>query len=211
MSIAVLGSAVVDLPMVYDHMPVDGETARVAKGYMMVGGKGVNQALQLAHLGEDVTLLTALGNDPLGEWMKRNLSQPHLLLKIVAQSASTAYAVPVQLPERHFIFHVPGVNDMVTVGDLKSLEFDWDAVDTLLVQGELPWDVSLWAATQVISHGGRVVLNPAPASGLPPELLATASVVTPNDSEFSLMTGTSEDQWDDASAALFAHNVRLEV
>ncbi len=36
MSIAVLGSAVVDLPMVYDHMPVDGETARVAKGYMMV-------------------------------------------------------------------------------------------------------------------------------------------------------------------------------
>ncbi|AUW94323.1 hypothetical protein BXT84_10550 [Sulfobacillus thermotolerans] len=211
MSMVVLGSAVVDMPLAYDHMPVDGETARVTKSDMMVGGKGVNQALQLAHLGEDVTLITALGKDPLGQWMKDRLSDAHLTLRVITGSRNTAYAVPIQLPDRHFIFHVPGVNEEVSVSDLQALAYDWLSVDTLILQGELPWDVSLWAASQVVSAGGRVVLNPAPANNLPPALLALASVVTPNESEFSMMIQAPEDEWDDAAVALFAQNPRLEA
>ncbi|PSR35626.1 MAG: hypothetical protein C7B44_13235 [Sulfobacillus thermosulfidooxidans] len=211
MSMVVLGSAVVDMPLAYDHMPVDGETARVTKSDMMVGGKGVNQAIQLARLGEDVTLITVLGEDPLGQWMKNRLSEAHLTLRIITGSKNTAYAVPIQLPDRHFIFHVPGVNEEVSVSDLQALAYDWSSVDTLILQGELPWDVSLWAASQVVSAGGRVVLNPAPADNLPPALLNLATFLTPNESEFAMMTQAPENAWDDAAAALFAQNPRLEA
>ena len=51
-------------------------------------------------------------------------------------------------------------------------------------------------------HGVRVVLTPAPAQPLPPELLAVTGLLVPNEHEAAVLTGKSDPH--DAAAALLA-------
>ncbi len=63
------------------------------------------------------------------------------------------------------------------------------AADVLLVQLEIPL-VTVAAAIRIADRAGvRVVLNPAPAQPLKPELCKMISVLTPNENEAEVLTG----------------------
>jgi ribokinase len=59
----------------------------------------------------------------------------------------------------------------------------------LVINLEVPLDALTIAAQTAKSRGARVVLNPAPAQKLPPELLASADVIAPNEGEAAALTG----------------------
>ncbi len=212
MRVIVLGSTVVDMPMIIDRDPEDGETVPMSSGRMYLGGKAVNQAMQLFNLGVDVQLITALGGDPLGEWALRELEKTSLPVSLVQKrQTTTAYAVPVGIPHKHFIFHVPGINSHVTTSDLEKLDINWEGVDTIIVQGEWPWKVSLWAAQQCSRVNCQVVVNPAPAPGLPHDLLNLTHTLVGNQQELSTILGVPEFEWDQIMPHFFATYPSLSV
>ncbi len=207
----ILGSTVIDFPMIVGHDPEDGETIRAAESVMRVAGKGLNQALQLYNLGIDVRFITALGNDSLGHFALDHINKLGLSVSTIARRGATSYAVPIGLPHKHFIFHVPGINADITPADLDALNIDWKWADLLVLQGEWPWAVSLWAAKQHARFNRQTVLNPAPADGFPKALLALTTTLISNQQELSTILGTLEPNWKAAMAQLFAANPRLDV
>lgn len=61
----------------------------------------------------------------------------------------------------------------------------------LLLQLEIPLATVAAAVTAARQHGLRVVLNPAPAQELPPDLLTDLFLITPNETEAERLTGIS--------------------
>ncbi|MDU2596904.1 MAG: PfkB family carbohydrate kinase, partial [Dermabacter sp.] len=72
MSIAVVGSNMVDLISYIDRMPAEGETVEAPNFTMGCGGKGANQAVACSRLGSNVTMVTRVGNDIFAENTIRN-------------------------------------------------------------------------------------------------------------------------------------------
>ena len=69
--VAVVGSYGVGLTMRLPRVPVEGETIAGGEFSSGHGGKGSNQAVGAARLGADVTLLTAIGADSMGDGARR--------------------------------------------------------------------------------------------------------------------------------------------
>lgn len=61
-----------------------------------------------------------------------------------------------------------------------------------LAQLEIPLATVLHAFDVLLASGSTTILNPAPAAGLPSELLAATSVVVPNEHELELLGGRNK-------------------
>ena len=85
---------------------------------------------------------------------------------------------------------VPGANGEVTPEAVERALAAIDADDAVLVVClEIPLAAVVAAARAASVRGWRVVLNPAPAQQLPADLVATATVVTPNATEVEVLGG----------------------
>ena len=65
--ITVLGSFVVDLMARTPHLPAAGETVRGSRFKQGAGGKGFNQGVAAHKAGGNVSMVTKLGRDALGQ------------------------------------------------------------------------------------------------------------------------------------------------
>jgi ribokinase len=79
-------------------------------------------------------------------------------------------------------------------------------VRVLLLQLEVPLDAVIRAAQAARARGVTVILDPAPAQPLPPELYQAVDILTPNETETALLTGQAVT--DAASAARAARTLR---
>jgi ribokinase len=61
-----IGSALLDLSYLVDHMPVAGESVKASATHTLPGGKGLLQGLAARRLGAQVTLVSAVGDDERG-------------------------------------------------------------------------------------------------------------------------------------------------
>jgi ribokinase len=83
--------------------------------------------------------------------------------------------------------------------------------DVLLLQLEIPLATVEAAARIAVARHARVILNPAPAQPVPDDLLATVSMLTPNEHEVKRLTGidsTDEIALTRAAAILGERGVR---
>jgi len=108
----------------------------------------------------------------------------------------------------------PGANAGLTPKDVEAAEELIATADVVVMQLETPMDTIERAAVLACKHGGRVILNPAPAQPLSDELLGNVSILTPNESEAELLTGVKVE--DDAGAeeaarALVARGVNTVI
>ena len=77
---------------------------------------------------------------------------------------------------------------MPMLGDITNAEFAAAmGADILLLNNEVPPEVNLLAARIARKHGTRVILNPAPARVLEPELAELVWLFTPNEHERSMV------------------------
>ena len=65
--ITVVGSVNLDLVARVERLPEPGETVGGATFARVPGGKGANQAVACARLGADVTMIAAVGRDPMAD------------------------------------------------------------------------------------------------------------------------------------------------
>jgi ribokinase len=188
-AIAVIGSIVIDFPLVLPRPAVSGETLKVQSPGLNLGGKAVNQGLQALLCGVPPALIGKVGRDIFGEWARTELTRYHFDLHgISASRASTSWAVPIIEPNNQYILHVAGANAEVTAGDIAPSHPLWDQPRVLLVQGEIPAAASVRAGDLMHGQHGLVICDPAPAGSMTPELLHTADILTPNAQELAMLT-----------------------
>lgn len=188
----VVGSLVMDLSFLVPKRPEPGEVV-IATGFASFhGGKGYNQAVALARLGADVTFIGAVGDDAWGREFVASLEAERVDASrmVVIPDAPTSVAVPMVTPDGDVAFvHAPGANALLTPEAVADLP----ACDVLLLQGEVPVETSIAAARAVAPFGALVMLNPAPAHGITPELVEVAAILTPNEIEARDLAGSAGD------------------
>jgi len=178
----VVGSLVMDLSFRVPKRPEPGEVILADSFGTYRGGKGYNQAVALARLGAEVTMIGALGADAYGDEFIASLDREGIdASRMVRLTGSyTSIAVPMVTPDGDVGFvHAQGANAELRPEHCRDLP----AIDILLLQGEIPPETSLYAAEQARLSGARVMLNPAPVHHVTLEMIATADILCPNEVE----------------------------
>ncbi|WP_236241027.1 ribokinase [Streptomyces sp. CC228A] len=191
--IAVLGSANMDLVAYARRAPRLGETVRGREFRTVPGGKGANQAVAAARAGGAVSMIGAVGSDDFGARLRACLEASGVdtaLLRTADGPSGTAHIV-VDDEGGNAIVVVPGAN--AAVRDLTPADEECvAAAGALLLQLELPLDAVAAGAEAARRHGVRTILTPAPAQGLPDELLAAVDLLLPNEHEAAELTGVAD-------------------
>lgn len=202
--IVVLGSSNTDLVVRTDRMPLPGETLLGDRFMMTAGGKGANQAVAVARLGDGVTFIAKVGRDMFGDnavagYEKEGIDTRTILRDDTAPSGIALITVDAQA--ENSIVVVPGANNNLSTADVDALRDKIESAQYLLMQLETPVAVVAYAAQTARRAGVKVILNPAPAAELPAELLDGLYMITPNRTEAQMLTGIEISDWESAEQA----------
>jgi len=192
--VLVVGSINMDQIFRLDHLPRPGETMLAGDVMTVPGGKGANQAVAAARLGGQVRMIARLGADPFGRSLRGALVEVGVDVADVRDDPSAATGVALILLAEgsagggdNSIIVASGANMRVSVADLDAV--DWRDVGVLLVQLEIPLETVAEAMRRARAAGALVILDPAPSCGCPPEILALADILTPNETEAGDLAG----------------------
>jgi ribokinase len=202
--IVVVGSINLDLVVGAKRIPQVGETVVGHSFNTFFGGKGANQAVAAAKLGYPVSMVGNVGSDSFGAQLREGLN---------AVGVGTAYVNTVEGPSgvalittgshgENNIVVVPGANGRLTPSSLEKAKPIMQSAGFLLAQLEIPMETVEYLAEFAEGHGIPLMLDPAPARELSPNLLRRVSWITPNETEAKQLLGTGiEDDYQAADAA----------
>lgn len=201
--ILVIGSSNTDMTVRSATLPKPGETVLGGDFRMGPGGKGANQAVAARLLGGEVTFVCKLGRDMFGEGASKHYESCGLdTSKILWSDKPSGVAlITVDSKAENSIVVASGANTDMTVSDIDSVADIIKSSGILLLQLEIPMDAVVYAAEIAYSAGVQVVLNPAPAAALPAELLKCVSILIPNETEASAISGIDINNFETAAAA----------
>lgn len=186
--IAVVGSLNVDHFFAMERNPLPGETVLADLLMRTAGGKGANQAIGCARLGHQVWMAGCVGADADGQWLRERVRNEGVDVTDVAivPEAPTGAAYIFGASGESTIVVVPGANALLAASAVTASTAITIA-DAVLCQLEIPLDA---VQAAVVASRGLVILNPAPAQALSPELLHRVDVLVPNRLELASLTGT---------------------
>lgn len=209
--IAVVGSCNVDHVWVGQTAPSSGETLLADSYEVHPGGKGANQATAAAKMGGRVQMVGCLGRDAGGALLKGVLQKAGVgvsyLHELDGVATGTA-GIFVDAKGANSIYVGPGANRLVTA-DRVSFALTMIRPQWVLMQGETPYE----GLSEAMKHG-RLILNPAPAFEVPPEVLAQTWLITPNEHEAAILTGVhpaSDAECEAACQSLLSRGVKHVV
>lgn len=202
MTVLVIGSLNMDIVMEVAHMPAIGETVLGDEVNYFFGGKGANQAVACAKMGEAVSLVGKVGNDTFGDKLLIHMNMAQVEMSQVKREATalTGTAAIMKLPEDNAIVVLPGANQLVTPADLKDEMLA--KADVLLAQLEIPPATVLDALQRGKSKGLVTILNPAPYTDEVQGMLPYLDYITPNETEFGRMIGSKRGDYEVETAML---------
>lgn len=190
--ILVVGSANTDMVIKVDRLPKPGETVLGGRFASASGGKGANQAVSAARAGGAVTLIGRVGKDAFGDKLLAGLEADAVDVDYVVRdpnAPSGAALIFVDRNGENSIAVASGANDNLAPVDLHEAKDAFRRAEIVVLQLETPLS-TVEAAVRIAAEAGvPILLNPAPARPLPPELLKKIHLLTPNESEAKLLTG----------------------
>ena len=193
--ILVVGSSNIDLVASVDRLPSRGETVLGYRFAQSFGGKGANQAVAAARAGAEVAFLSKLGADANGRLIEQHLAAQGLSRPILLRDAEFPTGVAMILVDHsgeNQIAVVPGSNGRLTPADLRQHRELIAGARVLLLQMEIPRETVFEALRLGRECGLTTILNPAPAAPLPSDLLRLVDILTPNESEAQVLTGSAD-------------------
>ncbi len=203
--ILVFGSFVVDLTSRTQKFPIPGETVIGSSFVLGPGGKGSNQAVAAHRAGADVTLATKVGKDVFGDVAKRFYASEGMNTDLIFEDAEketgTALIMVNEKENQNMILVVSGACGNITDADIEKASDQIRSADILLVQLEINLDALEKIVRIAHESSTKVILNTAPAQHLPDELFRMIDIVTPNESEASVLTGVHVANYADARKA----------
>ncbi len=174
------------------RIPVVGETVIGSSVQTFVGGKGNNQAVTAARLGAAVELIGKVGADEFGERIISFSESAGVGCSGVVRDpeVATGVAVPVVFDDGgNSIVAVPQANMALTPDEVTARAPVIASADLLLVQFEVPMEATTRAVSIAKTAGVPIVLNIAPYSTPPDDLLPLVSVLIANETEAEALCG----------------------
>lgn len=195
-NILVVGSFVMDQIVTTDIFPRQGQTILAKTFRKAPGGKGANQAVQMARLGANVTMVGKLGHDGNGQEMLAVCREAGICTDYVCYDDTAASGCAVIILEEkenasteNRIMVIPGANMTFQPEDVAFLEETIGDYDLVVLQLEIPMEINVLVAKYAHAKGVPVMLNSAPSAPLPPELLECLAYISPNEHEAQDLTG----------------------
>ena len=201
--IVVVGSANTDMVVKAATLPLPGETLLGGTFFMNAGGKGANQAVAAARLGGNVTLIAKVGNDIFGKQTIEGLQKENINTDFVFtdDTAPSGIAlIMVNEEGENCIVVAPGANANLLQADIETVNAINEAA-IILMQLEIPLATIEAVAIMAKATNQQVIINPAPAQPLSDELLNGLFLITPNETEATLLTGVTVTNQATASKA----------
>lgn len=192
MKIVVIGSSNTDMIVQVPRIPKPGETILGGTFHTAAGGKGANQAVTAARAGGEVTFVARVGDDMFGDKAIAGFKADNINVDFVIKDPNAPSGVAeifVADDGENSIAVASGANANLSPQDVELAREAIQNADLILMQLEVPLPTVTAAAALAQEYGKPVILNPAPAQGLPDELLRQISLLTPNESEIELLTG----------------------
>ncbi|AZC12639.1 ribokinase [Microbacterium sp. ABRD28] len=190
--VAVVGSVTADLTTFSGRLPVPGETILGEDFTLVLGGKGANQAVAAGRAGAEASFIACVGSDLFHDLIVDGLTEAGVdiaHLRTVPGPTGIAH-IRVDASAQNDIVMVPLANAALSVAQIDAALGALDgSAAVLLTQLEIPAELACHALRAGRDRGMTVVLDPAPAAELPEDVWACVDVVTPNESEASLLTG----------------------
>ncbi len=176
------------------RMPALGETIAAYDFRFEHGGKGSNQAIALKRLGSDTKIIASVGKDLFGDLAVKKWEEEGIYTGLVKRSDKDTGVA--------FVFLFPDSSNAIVIARNANEDVDKETVykavetssfDVFLTVFEINPGVAI-SALKKASEKGKTVLNPAPAIRINPEDLKGITAITPNESEFKVMSGFNPDE-----------------
>lgn len=191
MKLAVVGSINMDMTVTAERIPLKGETLRGDSLHYIPGGKGANQAVAMAKLGAKVEMFGCVGDDANGTRLLENFKKVGVEtghIKVL-EGVPTGIAMITVGENDNTIIVVPGTNGKVDRDYIDRIKEELKTFDMVVLQQEIPLDTVYYVVDFCYDNQIPVVLNPAPASNVPLEVIEKVTYVTPNEHEAVLIFG----------------------
>lgn len=166
--------------------PRPGETLIGTSLATYVGGKGFNQAVAASRAGAKTAMVGRLGRDGFGAEFRGFLDNERIDATHVVIDAEhgTGVGLPVvETNAENSIIVVPRANLAVSTDDINAARSTIENASVLLLQLELNSEPTTYAARIAHEAGTKVILNPAPLTTPPLEMMPYVDILVPNEGE----------------------------
>ena len=181
----VVGSLNFDTIYMQDRLPCRGETFFARSVSTAPGGKGANQAVQLAKLGIKTYMVGKVGDDLFGSYMKTQLKSSGVDCTYIGTGKkNTGIAAVHALPDASAQATVaPGANMEMLVSEIDTLRHLITGAKVVVLQMEIPRSVTEHVFRIAKEAGVYVVFNAAPSLEVDDEVLLEADCLIVNEVE----------------------------
>ncbi|MFP4199458.1 MAG: ribokinase [Halanaerobium sp.] len=195
--ILVIGSMNMDLVVETERYPEEGETLIGGKFEQIPGGKGANQALAAAKLGDQVEFIGACGDDSFAPRLKSSLKSGGAEIDSIfeIEGVSTGVAViTVDKNGNNRIIVSPGANYELDPARIEQIESKIAEAEIILLQLEIPLNTIEKIVEVASKNKTEIILDPAPAQKLSEHILAKIDYLLPNEGELDLLLAEAENK-----------------
>ena len=198
-------------------MPEEGETLRGNEFYASSGGKGATQAVAASRNLTEVKMIGKVGDDIFGKSLlntlnNENIHTDHIGIDDIASTGTGVIIVDSSSQNR--VIATYGANLKCDYKQLQSVNQLIEWADILMLQMEIPFELSVQAARIAKANNTTVLLDPAPASKIQINEYQYFDVITPNQIEAEYFTGLkveSESSAAKAAEILFDRGVETVI
>lgn len=202
-NICVIGSLNMDLVVNVDIMPKPGQTIIGSNFKEVPGGKGANQAVAMARLNGNVSMIGKVGEDGFGQTLINSLKNDKVDTTYIqtAKGATGVALITVDKNAQNSIVVSPGANFEVKEDDIDNNIEAIKNSDIVVLQLETPLNTIKYALNKAKELNKYTILNPAPAVKLDDEIIKNVDLLTPNETELEIISGVSIETEEDIQKA----------
>ena len=201
----VVGSINMDFVAKVEAFPKEGETVIGTSLERIPGGKGANQAVACGRLGAETTILGVVGSDESALLMKESLAKASVATDrlLVAEDSFTGTAmICVNEEGENNIVVIPGANGEMNLDYLEAHDEAFCSCSAVLLQMEVPFNCTLFAAKRAHQLGKTVFLNLAPVPNWDVrEIFPYIDYLSVNEIELEKVSGQVVDTIESISSA----------
>ena len=202
-NICVIGSLNMDLVVNVDTMPKPGQTIIGSNFKEVPGGKGANQAVAMARLNGNVSMIGKVGEDGFGQTLINSLKNDKVDTTYIQTSkgATGVALITVDKNAQNSIVVSPGANFEVKEDDIDNNIEAIKNSDIVVLQLETPLNTIKYALNKAKELNKYTILNPAPAVKLDDEIIKNVDLLTPNETELEILSEMKIENEDDIQKA----------
>lgn len=210
-----VGSLHYDIVVAAPHRPAAGETVTGTGWRPVFGGKGGNQAAAVVAAGVPCRMVSAVGDDGFGAYLRDGLRAAGVDDTHVATLPGTGSGMSVAIMDASGDYGAVIVSGANLAIDPALLEDGalWQGASHLVLQNEIPEALNIAAARAARARAVGVVLNAAPARDLSDDMAGLIDILVVNAGEAEALCGIAVTSLDTArtAAAALARRFRVVV